>query len=126
MHECIDSPHELDLDDDVQEIVRIRQEFPNCKDRVSEHVRKLFEPSQICSLRLNEERDEEQFPLLIEDLINKRRLQEKTMEKEYCYHSRYSSVSMDLWYICVEKDSMPVEDHEFEAHDSFRTHIVRM
>lgn len=68
MHECIDSLHELDLDDDVQEIVRIRQEFPNCKDRVSEHVRKLFEPSQICSLRLTEERDEEQFPLLIEDL----------------------------------------------------------
>ncbi len=71
MHVYINSLHELNLDDDVQEIVRIQQEFQNYMDQVLEHVRKLFVLFRIYFLRLNEELNEEMFLLLDEDLKEK-------------------------------------------------------
>jgi len=67
----INSLHELNLDDDVQEIVRIQRGFRNYRDQVLEHVRKLFVLFRIYFLRLNEELNEEMFLLLVEDLKEK-------------------------------------------------------
>ncbi len=71
MHVYINSLHELNLDDDVQEIVRIQRGFQNYRDQVLEHVRKLFVLFRIYFLRLNEELNEEMFLLLVEDLKQK-------------------------------------------------------
>jgi len=60
--------HVLNLDDDIQEIVRIQQEFQNYMDQVLKHVQILFVLFHIYLIQVIEELNEELFQLLVVDL----------------------------------------------------------
>jgi hypothetical protein len=60
--------HVLNLDDDIQEIVHIQQEFLNYMDQVLKHVQILFVLFHIYLIQVIEELNEELFQLLVVDL----------------------------------------------------------
>jgi hypothetical protein len=66
--------HVLNLYDNIQETVHIRQEFRNYMDQELKHVQKLFVLFRIYLMRLNEGLNEELFQLLDEDLKLKKNL----------------------------------------------------
>ncbi len=68
MHEYKNVQHGLNLDDDVQEIVHIRQEFQDYRNQELKHVQILFVLFQIYLMQLIEELNEVPFQLLDEDL----------------------------------------------------------
>jgi hypothetical protein len=68
VHEYKNVQHGLNLDDDVQEIVHIRQEFQDYRNQELKHVQILFVLFQIYLMQLIEELNEVPFQLLDEDL----------------------------------------------------------
>ncbi len=68
MHVYINFLHVLNLDDDIQEIVHIQQEFLNYMDQVLKHVQILFVLFHIYLIQVIEELNEELFQLLVVDL----------------------------------------------------------
>jgi len=68
VHEYKNVQHGLNLDDDVQEIVHIRQEFQDYRNQELKHVQILFVLFQIYLMQLIEELNEVPLQLLDEDL----------------------------------------------------------